>query len=241
LGGNVGYKPRDDAHRSDAAKGIIMAGGWHLRRFVERSQKLGVEVTNTLESLSLRMLGDGICLRFAYGSFTNSVCHSQAITLLVEFENHVSALALQRPCKEAFLRGEWLRLCATDSDAGDIQRDKFRGTEDMIREILASDEYQSDVLQKNYLKDLLSFERNRLNSHTHGGYKQIIPQLLSTQPGLLIDYYPDYVEEALVYSDLLQLHSIRQLSKITGNQNMLEYFSRYLQRYMSDTPLKQVN
>jgi hypothetical protein len=53
-----------------------------------------------------------------------SIEHHRAIHVLVEFEFYGSAFALYRLQFEAFVRGAWLRHCATDSEVADFAAGK---------------------------------------------------------------------------------------------------------------------
>lgn len=91
--------------------------------------------------------------------------HSRSIFVLAKAEMFSSAFALARSCIEAFIRGAWLQLCASDEQAEDVwNRDgKWPDLVAMLKQIDAA-----HALDKNYLTERYIQNIGILSSLTHG-------------------------------------------------------------------------
>lgn len=89
--------------------------------------------------------------------------HQQAVTILTDFKLYGSAFTLARSAFEAYVRGVWLRNCATDEQWKEYLNDNFRTSfGKLIDDIEKLDAYSTGTLlaAKNSCWDLL-------NSFTH--------------------------------------------------------------------------
>ena len=95
--------------------------------------------------------------------------HQQAVTILTDFKLYGSAFTLARSAFEAYVRGVWLRNCATDEQWKEYLNDNFRTSfGKLIDDIEKLDAYSTGTLlaAKNSCWDLL-------NSFTHTGLSQV--------------------------------------------------------------------
>ena len=126
--------------------------------------------------------------------FGLSIRHQAALVTL--FENNLphSALALIRPQLEAFIRGTWVRRCATNEQIDKLSSTeidvKFPSIPKMIEAIESTPAYCNESLSA-YRKQ--SFEIH--NDFTHGGKRQLI--LLSAEK-----YIDDAVDSEIVIAAL---------------------------------------
>lgn len=122
--------------------------------------------------------------------------HSKAVCLLLDrapaHRLTGSAFALVRPTFETFVRGLWLRHCATDSEiAGFANDDKIdKKIDNLLQKIESKDGYDVGVLSciKNSVWRAMC-------SYTHGGQFQVVRRI--TTEGITPSY-PDNEIEAVV-------------------------------------------
>jgi hypothetical protein len=136
-----------------------------------------------------------------------AIDHSQAIVLLVDNAVYGSALALQRPLFEAYLRGIWLLHAASEDQVNAAERDAFpQDINIILRGVEKAGAHQLVGIKKEWWP--------RLCSLTHTGYHQIVVRL--TPEGLGYDYDPTEVGQALAWADgigLLVVIAFRSLGR----------------------------
>ena len=66
--------------------------------------------------------------RMATGCFNLVIEHQHAVALLMRHKLYGSAFALARSTYEAYIRGVWLRNCATDQQIQDFLEDKTKSS-----------------------------------------------------------------------------------------------------------------
>jgi hypothetical protein len=151
--------------------------------------------------------------RAAAGCIHLAIGHHAAIALLVENQHFGSAAALVRPQFEAFLRGAWLRHCASDLVVNEFLDDKNPPSPDtMIKELEQIDDYKSLVLSlfKKKMWDALC-------SYTHAGGLHITRRISATE--IIQNYSPEEIINMLEISNLLALYLAAEISGLTQNQN----------------------
>lgn len=115
---------------------------------------------------------DRLCLAAALFDLVHE--HSKAVCLLLDCPPARrltgSAFALLRPTFEAFVRGLWLRHCATDSEIADFANDdEIEKIDKLLQEIESKDGYDVGVLS--YIK---KSAWSAMCSYTHGGIFQAV-------------------------------------------------------------------
>lgn len=98
--------------------------------------------------------------------------HQLAVACLVRSRIYGSAFALARPIVEAYVRGVWLKKCATEAQLQHFVDDKKITFERILSEIELLDEFKSGALSA-FKKDAWA----ALNSYTHGGVQQAARRL----------------------------------------------------------------
>lgn len=95
-----------------------------------------------------------------------SLEHAKSIVMLIEKSLLGSAYALSRPMYECFIKGEWVKECATDEQIAKIG-DKDKWPKKSLKELAQT------IEQKNNWPDRLTFIASNLlqnmHSYTHGG------------------------------------------------------------------------
>ena len=137
------------------------------------ASELIAKSTQYAEELQRLIVG---CLLPSDKRIVTSVCllhlgieHHRAICHLVYKAECASAAALTRPQYEAYIRGAWIRRCATEVDIDRLYRqDELPKIWTMIKALEAVIGFESGLLS-----DYQSKNWSALNSFTHGGTHQI--------------------------------------------------------------------
>ncbi|PCJ28180.1 MAG: hypothetical protein COA96_01335 [SAR86 cluster bacterium] len=96
--------------------------------------------------------------------------HQIAITILIKKNLIGSAFALSRSVFESYIRGLWLKVCATDKEVSDYLKGKTSGTfQDLIDGIEKIEGYSDGILS-----EAKKSSWKMLNDFTHTGAQQII-------------------------------------------------------------------
>ena len=202
------------------------SGAWNRNKHVWRSKCIKAEVIRKLEVPMISDLPDNERLQLACGSFANTINHSRAITLLIDTGYDGSALALARPCFEAFVRASWLMHCSTDDEIrqiGKVGRNSFPHLKLML----------SAIGTKRTSMGMLGRIKESVwglwCSYTHGDWEQILGQL---SPGRLEQNYPpETVELVLMSGDFWHLLSAMELATITANIPLRNHFLARFKSY----------
>ena len=142
-----------------------------LERSLKQSQRIMDDVATKID-LKVPELPENERLKLSCALFKLAIDHSQAIVVLVGSRCNSSALALQRPCFEAFTRGMWVKWCMTDPELIVVrEKGKFPEMRKLVEKIGANEEFQLEALK---------YVKGQAWSHwcglTHGGMEQIVRQ-----------------------------------------------------------------
>ena len=94
--------------------------------------------------------------------------HHVGVATLLSSRINGSAFALVRPIFETFVRGVWLRRCATDEQISQFVNDKL----DLHFGQLLEEIEKLDAFQDGMLSGLKKNAWRAMNSYTHGGMQQ---------------------------------------------------------------------
>ena len=98
-----------------------------------------------------------------------SIEHHGSMQILVDHKHYGSAFTLLRPQFEAYLRGVWFQLCATDQQiAKFIKNDELPNIGELIKDIENVPGYEEGKLSA-----VKKSVWNKLCGYTHGGYVQV--------------------------------------------------------------------
>ena len=138
-----------------------------IMNIIDKSKDLSSWLNDKVDGLQIH--GDEKT-RVVAGCFDIVLEHQQACTILAENKLYGSAFALARSVFEAYIRGIWLRECATDDQVQSFLKDDFRiNFQAMIDDIEQIEEYATGVLAK-----AKKAGWPLLNSLTHTGFNQVI-------------------------------------------------------------------
>ena len=189
-----------------------------LERSLNQSQRIMDDVATKLNVLKVPDLSESKRLQLSCALFKLAIDHSQAIVVLVDKECNSSALALQRPCFEAFTRGMWLKWCATDPEINKVlEKDEFPEMWKLVEKIEANEEFQLEAL-----KCVKEKAWSHWCSLTHGGMGQIVDQW--SKNGIGSNHDPVQIQQALYSANLWYLLSATQLAITAGEESLIQYF-----------------
>lgn len=199
-----------------------------LQRWLKQSQRIMDDVATKLDGLKVADLPESERLQIGCALFKLVIDHCQAIVVLVESGCNSSALALQRPCFEAFTRGIWVKWCITDSQVIKVhEKAEFPTMQDLVTEIETNEVWQLGALK--YVKGKAWSYWCGL---THGGMEQIVGQW--SKNGIESNHDPAQIQQALHWANLWQLLSATQLALAAGEEYLIQYFSDRCKSYHSN-------
>ncbi len=195
-----------------SAKKVSMAGESASEVFgeqgeqLQRSFELMTEIADEINGLRIKELPTCRRLQLAAACWHIGIEHGQAILILLDQERIGSALALQRPAIDSFLRGVWLRFLA---DRCEIER----ATQDIFPSLKFVDKQIKKRLlegKNTVMNEMFGPWWGQLCSYTHTGKAQILSRL--TERGLEPQYDADEIRQAVRLANLVQLVSAAQLA-----------------------------
>lgn len=141
--------------------------------------------------------------------------HQLAVACLVRSAIYGSAFALARPIFEAYVRGVWLKNCATEEQLQHFVDDKQISFGKILAEIEFLDGFSNGVLST-----LKKNAWNAMNSYTHGGVQQAARRL----NGNFIE--PNYSQTEIVnvlrIADAFSLLAFQQVAAEAGRLDLAE-------------------
>jgi hypothetical protein len=147
--------------------------------------------------------------------------HAQSITILIEERYYSSAAALLRAQYEAFLRGSWVRLCATEEELKwFVQKDALKkegakrllDAKQMVRDLESVRDWEGS------LEDIHEHVRTILNSFTHGGMHQVMARF----DGKSITPTPDFEQlcGTIQFSALIAFQGFCQIAEVSQSHEL---------------------
>jgi len=117
--------------------------------------------------------------------FTLALEHFSAVIVLEKAGLSASAHALLRPIHEAYIRGRWLHLCATDEELSKaVANEKFPVISKMVTQIEQFTRLNETIEKtEEPLNRFTTYHESAwkiMNSYTHGGQKQILNRITQT-------------------------------------------------------------
>ena len=137
-----------------------------------------------------RVRAAGSCLRIAQD-------HHHAIIVLLDARLYASCFALLRVAFEAYVRGEWLALCATDTQV----RKFWKGWKPPKIDELLDALVQKDAFQEGRLSLIKKRNWKALCGYTHTGGIHV--QRWNTSDGIQANYSVAELLEVLRFADII--------------------------------------
>ncbi|NJA05688.1 hypothetical protein HC024_08120 [Methylococcaceae bacterium WWC4] len=172
---------------------------------------------------SLRQLVHGLELpssnrsRAAASSLGIALQHHHAIVRLTKEELYASSFALLRIEFEAYIRGEWLSLCASDS----IIEAFLKGKEPPKIDCLLS---ELEMLEGFENKELYNIKNNTwkgLCGYTHTSGLHV--QRWNTEDAIEANYSREEILDALKFAEIIASLSVIGIARLAGNEDLAKH------------------
>ena len=152
--------------------------------------------------------------RLAAGCLDMALEHQKAIVLLVANKFYGSAFSLVRLIFEAYVRGVWLQICATDAEIEAYKNDKLKKNfASLIQDIENCDGFNEKVLSTAKTTNWIS-----MNSYTHSGYLQTVRR--NKEETIEPNYTEEEINEVLNIANALGMLSALQVSLLAGKKEI---------------------
>jgi len=181
---------------------------------------------------TLRLLVHGLELPGTNRSRAAASClgiaqqHHHAIVRLIEENLFASSFALLRVEFEAYIRGEWLSLCANDS----IIEAFLKGKEPPKIDCLLS---ELEMLESFEGKELSRIKNNTwraLCAYTHTGGLHV--QRWNTADGVEANYSREEILEVMTSAEMIASLSVIGIARLAGNENLANHAYSSFQKRM---------
>ncbi len=152
--------------------------------------------------------------RIAAGCFDMALEHQKAIILLIANKLIGSAVSLVRSQFESYIRGLWLKHCATEKEINEFKNNKLeKKFYELIADVEKIDGYEGGTLSKAKKAGWII-----MNSFTHSGFNQIVRR--NTESTIEPNYDKEEIEEAINFANAIGLLSGLEISFLTGKEGL---------------------
>lgn len=163
-------------------------------------------------------------VRAAAGCLAIAQDHHHAIVVLLDSRLYASVLALVRVAFEAYVRGEWLWLCATDAEVRKFL--EKHGWEPPGIGLLLDALEKTPAFQEQTLSNIKKRTWNSMCTYTHTGGLHV--QRWNTADGIESNYSKDELLEALRFVEIIASLSVLGVLTIASDDSMAQ---KVLERY----------
>lgn len=166
-----------------------------------------------------------IRVRAAGGCLALAQEHHHAIVFLVEHELYGSAFALVRLAFEAYVRGKWLALCATDTAVQDF----LAGREPPKMDNLLAELERTPAFDEKVLSSMKAKSWRAMCAYTHTGGRHV--QRWNTADAIEANYDDAEIREVLSFAAVIGSLSVLGLATLAGDEELaLRVLERVRQR-----------
>ncbi len=199
--------------------------------FVKKSEELAAWLHSNVDGILVPNHERG---RVVAGCFDIVLEHQRAVAILIKYKLYGSAFALARSTHEAYIRGVWLRLCASEKQIQDFLNDKFKQSFDsLVSDIEKLDGYSGGVLSA-----AKKAGWNLLNSFTHTGFNQVIRR--NTDKHIESNYTDEDISAIVKYVNASALLAGLELTFLSENIDLSLEFLEKIEEY-AGANLQQAN
>lgn len=182
---------------------------------LERLQKAAEFVEWLRLSIHEQSLPANNRIRAAASCYAIAQDHHHAIVLLAEHRLYASGFALVRLEFEAYVRGVWIALCASDDEIAKFLSGGWEPPK--IDNLLSSIEKIPEFSVK-VLSDIKNRSWKSMCGYTHSGGLHV--QRWNTSDGIEPNYSSDEVEEVLSFSEIISALSVIGLAQLGGKDDI---------------------
>lgn len=142
--------------------------------------------------------------------------HHHAIVVLLDARLYASCFALVRVAFEAYVRGEWLSLCATESQV----RKFLRNREPPKIDVLLGAIEKKDAFKKGRLFLIKKRTWKSMCAYTHTGGLHV--QRWNTADGIEANYSVEELLEVLKFADIIATLSVLGVLRLADDVDLSE-------------------
>lgn len=177
-------------------------------------ERAGCYVEQLRQSVHERGLPDTIRTRAAGPCFAMAQDHHHAIVLLIEKKLFASSFALLRVEFEAYIRGEWLSLCASESFVDEF----FQGAEPPKVDFLLTELERVDSFNEKVLSNIKKKTWKSMCAYTHTGGLHV--QRWNTEDGIEANYSRDEVLEVLKFAEIIAALAVIGVARLASDSEL---------------------
>lgn len=155
-------------------------------------------------------------VRAAAPCFAIAQDHHHAIVVLLDARLYASCFALVRVALEAYVRGEWLALCATDAQV----RKFLNGREPPKIDVLLSALERTDAFKEGVLTLIKKRTWKALCAYTHTGGLHV--QHWNTSDGIEPNYPIEELLKVLRFADVVATLSVLGVVSLMNDEQLAE-------------------
>lgn len=155
-------------------------------------------------------------VRAAAPCFAIAQDHHHAIVVLLDARLYASCFALVRVALEAYVRGEWLALCATDAQV----RKFLKGREPPKIDVLLSALERTDAFKEGVLTLIKKRTWKALCAYTHTGGLHV--QHWNTSDGIEPNYPIEELLKVLRFADVVATLSVLGVVSLMNDEQLAE-------------------
>ncbi len=153
-------------------------------------------------------------MRLSAGCLDMALEHQKAIVLLVANKLYGSAFSLARLIFEAYVRGVWLQMCASDTEIEKYKNDKLeKNFSTLIQDIENCDGFEEGILSAAKTANWIS-----MNSFTHSGYLQAVRR--NKEETIEPNYTDEEIIELLNIANALAMLSALQMALLADKKEL---------------------
>ncbi|MEJ2684558.1 MAG: hypothetical protein P8Z71_09205 [Candidatus Sulfobium sp.] len=154
--------------------------------------------------------------------------HHHAIVVLIGKKLFASAFSLVRLAFEAYVRGEWLSLCANDV----IVESFLRGKEPPKIDSLLADLELTDAFNEGVLSQVKQQSWKAMCGFTHTGGLHV--QRWNTEDGIEANYSRDEIFEVLRFAETIASLAVIAIARIAGDNELAMRILDLLKRQVGE-------
>lgn len=171
-------------------------------------------------------------VRMAAGCLAVAQDHHHSIVVLLDNRLYASCFALVRCQFEAYVRGEWLALCATDDEV-----DAFANAHEppslarMVEALERTPAFAEMVLSK-----IKANSRRSMCAYTHTGGLHV--QRWATEDAIEPNYDEAEVNEVLAFAEVFGALAVLGVANLADDQRVAEsVFAKFVERMAPESPM----
>lgn len=184
-----------------------MVSGAEIRGTSEFVEWLRQQVHEKQLPATVRVRAAGGCLALAQE-------HHHSIVFLVEHKLYGSAFALVRLAFEAYVRGEWLALCASDTAVENF----VAGKEPPKIDVLLTELARTPAFEENVLGAVKAKGWRAMCDYTHTGGRHV--QRWNSADAIEASYDDAEVREVLSFAEVIGALAVLGLASLAGDNEL---------------------